>query len=296
MEGSVKPLRMWCQMVLPLVYDDSLSTYEALCKISYKLNEVITVVNSFGDDFKDYTDQQIDALRNEMNNLINKTINDVNASLNALQQKVDGQLAENKAQMNALQNYVDSELASEKAWVIKQISGLQSNINDQVKYLKDYIDSQDTILRNYIDEQIQKIIDMIPEITSPIVMNPITGKMEKLQDTLNYLTNVFRYFAFTAQDYDNEQLTAAEYDALNITAFDFDIYGLKIIHKDDRFYMRSPVTGGVVLYKDVIHWLITQHKENALTAQGYDNLELTASNYDGKGITAFDFDFNGIAA
>lgn len=38
-------LRFWCQKVLPLVYDDSLSYYELLCKVVGKLNEVINTVN-----------------------------------------------------------------------------------------------------------------------------------------------------------------------------------------------------------------------------------------------------------
>ena len=31
----------WCQKVLPLVYDESLSYYEVLCKVRDKLNELI---------------------------------------------------------------------------------------------------------------------------------------------------------------------------------------------------------------------------------------------------------------
>ena len=38
---NVETLRFWCRKVLPLVYDDSLSYYEVLCKVSEKLNEVI---------------------------------------------------------------------------------------------------------------------------------------------------------------------------------------------------------------------------------------------------------------
>lgn len=38
-------LRYWCHKILPLVYDDSLSYYEVLCKTSAKLNEVITSTN-----------------------------------------------------------------------------------------------------------------------------------------------------------------------------------------------------------------------------------------------------------
>lgn len=42
---EIKPLRAWVQKVLPLVYDDSLSYYELLCKVVYKLNEVIKNVD-----------------------------------------------------------------------------------------------------------------------------------------------------------------------------------------------------------------------------------------------------------
>lgn len=39
-------LRFWCQKVLPLVYDDSLSYLEVLCKIKNKLNEIIDNANN----------------------------------------------------------------------------------------------------------------------------------------------------------------------------------------------------------------------------------------------------------
>lgn len=43
---KVLPLRFWSQKVLPLVYDDSLSYYEVLCKVTDKLNEVIKYVQT----------------------------------------------------------------------------------------------------------------------------------------------------------------------------------------------------------------------------------------------------------
>lgn len=36
----------WCQKVIPLVFDDSLSYYEAICKFMQKLNEVIKALNN----------------------------------------------------------------------------------------------------------------------------------------------------------------------------------------------------------------------------------------------------------
>ena len=35
---KIDSLRFWCNKILPLVYDDSLSYYETLCKIAEKLN------------------------------------------------------------------------------------------------------------------------------------------------------------------------------------------------------------------------------------------------------------------
>lgn len=44
--NSVSALRYWCYKILPLVYDDSLSYYEILCKVTEKLNEVISNTNN----------------------------------------------------------------------------------------------------------------------------------------------------------------------------------------------------------------------------------------------------------
>lgn len=41
----MKEFRFWCQKVLPLVFDQSLSYYEVLCKIAQKLNELIAENN-----------------------------------------------------------------------------------------------------------------------------------------------------------------------------------------------------------------------------------------------------------
>ena len=45
---GIKPLhhfRFWCQKVLPLVYDDSLSYYEVLCKVVNYINNLIATNN-----------------------------------------------------------------------------------------------------------------------------------------------------------------------------------------------------------------------------------------------------------
>ena len=47
-----KPFLYWCQKVLPLVYDDSLSYYEVLCKVVKYLNDLIAQDNVFADEIE----------------------------------------------------------------------------------------------------------------------------------------------------------------------------------------------------------------------------------------------------
>ena len=43
----VNPIkRFYCNKVLPLTYDDSLSYYEVLCKLTNKMNEIIENINN----------------------------------------------------------------------------------------------------------------------------------------------------------------------------------------------------------------------------------------------------------
>ena len=50
----IDKIKYWCNKILPLVYDDSLSYYEVLCKTSAKLNEVITSTNGLLDAWDTY--------------------------------------------------------------------------------------------------------------------------------------------------------------------------------------------------------------------------------------------------
>ena len=52
---TISKLRFWCYKILPLVYDDSLSYYEAICKTTQKLNEIIGNVN----ELPDYINKEI---------------------------------------------------------------------------------------------------------------------------------------------------------------------------------------------------------------------------------------------
>lgn len=61
MLSELKQFKFWCQKVLPLVYDDSLSYYETLCKVVDYINKIITGMQT--------TDTEITELQNEINQI-----------------------------------------------------------------------------------------------------------------------------------------------------------------------------------------------------------------------------------
>lgn len=67
LDNTFQPLDQfyfWCQKVLPLVYDNSLSYYEVLCKVTDYLNKVIenqnylnSMLSPFGEEFQELKEQ-----------------------------------------------------------------------------------------------------------------------------------------------------------------------------------------------------------------------------------------------
>lgn len=86
--SKVDSFRLWCQKVLPLVYDDSLSYYELLCKVVDYLNNTIADINTLGDDvdnlnkaynkLQDYVNNYFDNLdvQQEINNKLDEMAKD----------------------------------------------------------------------------------------------------------------------------------------------------------------------------------------------------------------------------
>ena len=85
---ELRPFRFWCQKVLPLVYDDSLSYYELLCKVVDYLNKTMEDVDNFNTDMdnlytayselQDYVNNYFSTLdvQQEINNKLDQMVAD----------------------------------------------------------------------------------------------------------------------------------------------------------------------------------------------------------------------------
>ena len=97
---TLQPFRYWCQKVLPLVYDDSLSYYELLCKVVDYLNKAMEDVETLHGDVTSlhtaYTE-----LQNYVNNYFSTL--DVQTEIN---NKLDS-MAKDGSLTNLIKAYID---------------------------------------------------------------------------------------------------------------------------------------------------------------------------------------------
>lgn len=143
----IDKLKYWCNKILPLVYDDSLSYYEVLCKTSAKLNEVIestnglldawnTYKNDIDKAFGEYTaglDKKFDALSDKMSadflrykDIVNDTIRDEFAAQERRLKAQDDKIAAQDTQITDISDRVNTFI-TEYNQTISQIPDMVVN-------------------------------------------------------------------------------------------------------------------------------------------------------------------------
>ena len=276
MNGGLKYVRYpHCQKVLPLVYDDSLSYYESICKLVKKMNEIIDEVNSI----------DIDNILNRVDEEIDKELEDLYKQMDYLTNNVNSVMGNVNNALDLYHKQVLLELNNTTA-------NLTSFVSTQLSTLKKYVDSEDDSIRSEIRYQIELLKKSIPDLTTVIVKSPYSGKLITIQEAINEIWNNLRVYALTAYEYDSLQLTANEYDSFMLTANEYDYYAKEIIYADPILYPFSPWTGERVFYQKILYRLVDYHRTNALTASEYDGKLLNATNYDGLDLSAYNYDWN----
>ena len=110
-----KPFLHFCQKVLPLVYDDSLSYYEQLCKLTAKIGEVIDSLNINNEAIKELQDLYV-----QLKNYVDNYFTDLN-----IQDQINNKLDE-MAEDGTLANIINQEVFSE---INTRIDGLSTQID-----------------------------------------------------------------------------------------------------------------------------------------------------------------------
>lgn len=256
---NIKNFRFWCQPILPLVYDDSLSYYEALCKFNTKLNEIIDRINNFQEDIEDMVDNKINVLKNYVD-------------------------SENAKQNEDVKNQFDS--------VYDKINEVIVSINNNIETIYRYIANLNTITKNYIDVQISELKKLIDDtiLGDIIIFNPTKGVKDSLNNVINDIYNALRYFGISCYQFDSKHLSCDEFDKLLMTALEFDTNSLEIIGNYYPHLIFNPVNGRYERLQDVLYMWFQEYRVNAIDCTGFDKKQLTVENVQQLDITALEFD------
>ena len=92
---TIDKLKFWCYKILPLVYDDSLSYYEVICKTTQKLNEVIGNINNIPEYINEEIAKQLgddDLLLKLFNKITNAIVTTVDSDEFTQTEKFGGEV------------------------------------------------------------------------------------------------------------------------------------------------------------------------------------------------------------
>lgn len=311
---SLTKFRFFCQHVLPLVYDDSLSYYEVLCKLTSKLNETIEQVNTLEDTMSDiqtafdelaqtvsdlndlYTTFET-TINNRFSALETELTDEINTAVTELSDAVDAKLDDIENRVTVLENLVDTKITELENTINVKFATLsaqlQSELQDAIDVFEATIEVNYQKTIDYVDRKIQEVIDMIPSLQDVHLFDYYSGQLVELQTAWYNMFNATRVHALSVHDFEHLGLTCGELDSYlvehlprGLTVLEWE-YKAKILIGLEREKMLHPLTGDEVLVQDVIQF----NTDNLKFAGSY-----SASEFDGVGISAGEFDNLGLTA
>ena len=229
---TVEPIRMgYCNKVLPLVYDDSLSYTEQVAKLVAKVNEVIASMENMEEDIlaqaKAYTDnaiaqtfEEVDAriaqldqdIRDQkiyFDNLVDETVRTFNGIVDDLQ-----------AQYQRFTQYVNGEITD----VNNRIDDTNNRLDASVEAVNARTDLMIELNNEYI---LEEVTNHLPSIMK--VLNILEGDYVTVQEMFNYLCGLHIVDGIDVATLAGRQLTCTEIQTINRTVRDCVMYGNTIL-------------------------------------------------------------------
>lgn len=142
----VEKFKFWCQKVLPTIYDDSLSYYEAICKMATYLNATIDQVNEF--------QKMIDALPETILNSekFQKMVQDaVDGKIDALYKVVQDALDAFEREQDAFEKQVNESNAAFKQQVNADNTKFKNDVNTANSQFQQQVNADNTKFKNDVN-------------------------------------------------------------------------------------------------------------------------------------------------
>lgn len=248
---KLHPLFFKCHKILPLVYDESLSYYEVLCKVAKSVNETIDAVNNLNNNVTDVnsrvnqlTDevnaiaQEINGFEAEINGKFDELVIKIEAELGEKFEDYDRQFAELKEETQAELLELQNEMNHFMEFTFPQFEAeIRQAIEEELSLMDAKFDSLEDELKAYIYNELQKILEEIPQHVW--VLDPMSGDYQDIQTVINHLYDALRYYALTADEFDSLGMTVDELEHIvvngvprGLTCLEWDLYAKLYINVD----------------------------------------------------------------
>lgn len=220
-----------CKKILPLVYADSLSYYEQLCKFVAKLEEVIEFCNNLTDEIlgeaKAYTDEKIaetfadvDEKLAEINQLIADTTRE-------FEELVDDTVRQFNQLINELQlQYYQftQQITGEVRRIDERITDTNERLDESIEGVNQRTDLMIQLNNEYL---IEEIAGNLPNELK--VYNILEGDRVTLQEMFDYLCGLHVTDGITVSELVSRELTLNKIIAIDRSVRDVIMYGDSIL-------------------------------------------------------------------
>lgn len=194
--------------VLPLVYDDSLSYYEEVCRLVKKINELVDALNNISIDILEeansYTDTQIANARSEFDAKVREI------------EELERRLAE---QYYDFTNVVNARIQ----FISNEVNRIDNKIDDEIiganEYTNQAIKNNNEYLINQLSQSVRKFT----------VINFFTGEQITVQNMFDTLAQLHIQNPMTYDIYGNKNISYSALSSLNIDYTELVMKGNELI-------------------------------------------------------------------
>ena len=269
---AVHKFQFYCQKVLPLVYDESLSYYEVLNKLTFKVNEVVEQLNIVEDNVVALNEAvtQLEQRMTELEEAFEAFKVDMETRFAQLKQEIETEFAELKEQLeqeiDELRAALVQSIQELKAELTAQIEALQTELRAEMQAFQELTQAQ-------LDEFDTRINEYIAQINLTIenFKSQINRRLNDMQDNIDNNLIVAKAYADTLAADLQAQIDAigTETDVRVVDPADLVTKTVQSAFDNDFYLLRC--------------W--------ALRAGYYDSQQFTCEEYDNFGLTAYLYDY-----
>ena len=201
---KLHPLFFKCHKILPLVYDESLSYYEVLCKCVASLNEVIGTTNQLNDNVTDLN-SRTNALTDKVNEIaeeINGFESEINGKFDALVVRIEAELGEK------FEDY-DRQFAELKEETQAELLELQREMNNFIQFTFPQFEAE---IRQAIEEELAKLRKANDELVAR--WDGEKASIARVREVKKEIDSVKQQMEQAERDYDLNKLAELKYGRL----------------------------------------------------------------------------------